>query len=691
MIEEKYLELLQFEKIRDLVREGCHGELARNRCAALYPSANAAEVLPELYRVAELKNLLSTSGFFPSIEHHDIRSELAYLQREGAQLQEDRLLAVWHTIETCNSVIRFLKGRKADLPTMSALAEPLQLHVEVCKAIEKVLDNEGNVKDNASPDLHRIRKEISTKKRESDKRFYQYVAQLRKEGYLRDNEESFFNGRRTLAVLVEHKAEVPGFVHGKSESGKTIFIEPGHTIGINNDIAELQIDERREVNRILRALCEDIRPYAAGMREAFDFLVYVDFLKAKASMALRTKAVLPLISNDFSLSIKDARHPLLYLQNLRQQKPTVPLQLELNTTNRILVISGPNAGGKTIALKTVGLLQVMLQSGLLVSANEGSSFAFYEHILIDMGDTQSIENELSTYSAKLKTMSGILEKINESTLVLMDEFGSGTDPELGSAIAEAVLETLVTSKTKGIITSHFGNVKLLAENLPGAINGSMLFDSDHLEPLYQLSVGAPGSSYTFEVAERVGFPKHIIARAREKVNSEKLKLNKLLADVQTQKAKLLEETERMEHQTFLSKIAKEKYHVLFKQWEERIQNERERKIELARQADFGQKYLRLMQDWNEKKDRKEVIKRFIDGITAETRKQEALKKQNKVDQFTKKKIERLKQKLAVGSKVRVLNGKEVGVVEEIKDEKVLVRFGAIKMTVGMQNLVQADL
>ena len=690
MIEAKYLELLQFEKIRDLVRQQCYGELAREMCQNLYPTANADDVLPELQRVNELKNLLQGSGYFPSVEHTDIRRELSYLQLEGSQLQEDQLLLVLKTLENVNSLLRFIKGRKLELSGIYALSEHLLVFNEACLAITKVLDHEGQVKDSASSDLQRIRKEIGEKKRESDKRFYNYIAQLRKDGYLRDNEEGYFNGRRTLAVLVEYKAEVPGFVHSKSESGKTIFIEPSHTIGINNDIAELQLDERRELNRILRALCEEIRPNAPDMRISFDFLVYIDFLRAKALFANRIKGVLPIISKDFSFQLKEAKHPLLYLQNLRSAKATIPLNLNLNDTERILVISGPNAGGKTIALKTVGLLQVMLQSGLLVSASEGSEFGFFEHILIDMGDTQSIENELSTYSAKLKTMSGILERINRASLVLMDEFGSGTDPELGSAIAEAVLESLVTSQTRGIITSHFGNVKLLAENLPGAINGSMLFDSEHLEPLYQLSVGAPGSSYTFEVAERVGFPKHIIERAREKVDKEKLKLNHLLADVQTQKAKLLEETERLEHETFLSKIAKEKYTVLFKQWEERIQRERERKIELARQADFGMKYLRLMEDWNEKKDRKEVIKRFIDGITAETKKQEALKKQKKVDQFAKKKIERLKPKLAVGAKVRVLNGKEVGTVQEIRDEKVIVQFGLVKMTVGMQNLMLAD-
>jgi DNA mismatch repair protein MutS2 len=380
----------------------------------------------------------------------------------------------------------------------------------------------------------------------------------------------------------------------------------------------------------------------------------------------------------------------LYLQNKKLGKSTIPLSLELNAEKRILVISGPNAGGKTIALKTIGLLQIMLQSGLLIPADEASEFCFFENILIDIGDTQSIENELSTYSAKLKSMTSILEKVNEGTLVLMDEFGSGTDPELGSAIAEAVLESLVNSQTRGIITSHFGNVKLLADNLPGAFNGSMLFDIEHLDPLYILSVGEPGSSYTFEVAERVGFPKHIISRAREKVDKDKLQLNRLLADVQTQKTRLTEEHDRLEHETFLSKMAKEKYLELFRQWEERMQRERERKLELVRQAEFGQKYLRLMDDWNEKKDRKEVIKRFIDGITAETKKIDLLKKQKKVDAFSQKKIARLKGSLRVGSKVRVLNGNEIGQVEEIRDEKVLVRFGLHKMTVGMQNLMIAE-
>lgn len=686
----KNLELLQFDSVKNLIQQKCHSKQARLLCDAIAPKASSADVLTELSQVQELKQALGGAAFFPPVEHDDVWSELNLLGLEGSLLHEAQLLAVSKTAEVCNTLIRFLKGKKEAMPFLHAPAQHLAVSREVVEEIGRIIDGEALVKNSASSELARIRRQISEKRRESDRRFYHYIGELRKQGYLRENEESFFNGRRTLAVLVEYKSEVPGFVHGKSESGKTIFIEPGVAININNDIAELQIDEQREVNRILRDLCSFIRPFVPGLKAALDLLVYVDFLKAKALFAIEINGTLPEITEKFELNVVSAMHPLLFLQNRRSGKATIPLSLCLNAGDRILVISGPNAGGKTIALKTVGLLQIMLQSGLLIPVKESSSFCFFEKILIDIGDTQSIENELSTYSAKLKSMTGILNEINEATLVLMDEFGSGTDPELGSAIAEAVLESLVSSGTKGIITSHFGDVKLLAEKLPGAVNGCMLFDIGNLEPKYILSVGEPGSSYTFEVAERIGFPRHLIERAKEKVDKDKLKLNRLLAEVQDQKTKLEEQLGRAEHEEFLRKMAKEKYHTLFDSWEKKIEKERGRKIELARQADYGMKYLRLMEDWNQKKDRKEVIRRFIDGITAETRKQEDLKKQKKMDVFAEKKIARLKPVLKIGSRVKVLNGNQVGLVEEIKDEKVFIRFGLMKMTVGMENLVLAE-
>jgi len=690
MVDQKNSELLQFDKVKELVKQKCCGRQAKLLCDAISPGKYSKEMIVELNQTNEIKVLLAANGYFPSVEHEDVMEELTVLNLEGSLLSETHLLKVLKTTEVINTLIRFLKGKKATQPYLYELSDDANVCEIVVDEINRIIDAEAQVKNTASAELNRIRKQIIEKRRESDKRFYNHVNDLRKQGYLRENEEGFFNGRRTLAVLVEYKSEVSGFVHSKSESGKTIFIEPGVTISVNNEVAELEIDEQREVNRILRELCALIKPYVPELKKGFQILGFVDFLKAKALFAVDLNATLPEIKEGFDLHIIAAYHPLLFLQNKKSGRKTIPLTVELNSENRVLVISGPNAGGKTIALKTIGILQMMLQSGLLIPVKENSKYCFFDKILIDIGDTQSIENELSTYSAKLKSMTSILNEINESTLVLMDEFGSGTDPELGSAIAEAVLESIENSKTKGVITSHFSNVKLLAEKLEGTFNGCMLFDIEHLEPKYILSIGEPGSSYTFEVAERVGFPKYIIERAKQKVDKDKLKFNRLLAEVQTQKTKLDEQLEKAEHEEFLKKMAKEKYHVLFDTWQEKIERERERKIELARLADYGQKYLRLMDDWNKKGDRKTVIKRFIDGITAETKKQIELRKQKKLDNFSEKKIANIKPKLKVGSKVKILSGTEIGIVEEIKNEKVFIKFGLMKMTVGMENLVLAE-
>lgn len=690
MITENNLQLLQFDVIKQLVKHKCFSVQAKLMSDNLFPKPTFDAVLNDLNQTNEIKLVLASNGFFPNVEHADIAKEIVILGLDGSLLLETELLQVLKTTEVSNTLIRFLKGKKLLMPYITQLVNDVEACEIIVEEINRIIDNEAQVKSNASPDLQKIRKQITEKRRESDKRFYNYINDIRKHGFLRENEEGYFNGRRTLAVMVEHKSEINGFVHSKSESGKTIFIEPPATIAINNEVAELEIDERREVNRILRELCALIKPYAPELKKAISVLITVDFLKAKAQFAIELNACLPEIKSDFNLTINNAYHPLLFLQNKKSDKKTIPLNLILNAKQRLLVISGPNAGGKTIALKTVGLLQLMLQSGLLIPVKENSCFSFFEKILIDIGDTQSIENELSTYSAKLKSMTHILNGVNDSTLVLMDEFGSGTDPELGGAIAEAVLESLTNSQTRGIITSHFSNVKILAEKLDGSFNGCMLFDIDALEPKYILSVGEPGSSYTFEVAERVGFPKYLIERAKEKVDKEKINLSHLLAEVQTQKTKLEEQLRKADHEEFLKKIAKEKYNVLYENLQEKISRERDRKIELAKLADYGQKYVRLLNDWNLKKDRKDVIKRFIDGITAETKKQDELKKQKKLDGFAEKKIARIKPNLKVGTKVKVLNGNQIGVIEKINQEKVFVKFGALQITVGMENLIIAN-
>lgn len=690
MLEEKYLELLQFNKIKHFITQFCYSEIAKQTAKGIQAGNSLEIVLPELEQTHEVLNILNVQGFFPSVAFESIVEELNYLLIDGTSLHSSQLLKIAKTVEGINSLIRFVKNNKNQLTQLFKLALKLEVNKEVVETIYKVINEEGEVKSSASAELNRIRKNILEKKRESDKRFYALVGTLRKNEFLRENEETFFNGRRTLAVLAENKAEVNGIVHGKSESGKTIFIEPMATVGINNEVAELEIDEQRELNKIIREICLFLKPHASQLKEAQNFLFHVDFVNAKAILAKEMNACLPELTSQFELNIKEAYHPLLFLQNKKINKKTIPLTALLNEGQRVIVISGPNAGGKTVTLKTIGLLQLMLQSGLLIPVNPSSSFSFFENILIDIGDTQSIENELSTYSAKLKSMNEILSKANEACLILMDEFGSGTDPELGSAIAETVLECIVNSKAKAIITTHFGKVKLLAEKLEGCVNASMLFDVDKLEPYYKLNIGEPGSSFTFEVAEKIGFPKHLLSKAKEKIDKNELKLNYLIAELQEQKTKLELQQQQLEHETFVMKIAKEKYHTLFNNWEEKINKERERKIELSNMADFGQKYLRLMNDWKEKKERKTVIKRFIDGITAETKKQELLKKQNLKSDYAEKKIKRLKPQLKIGSKVKVLNGSEVGEIENIKDNKVVVQMGLMKITVGIENLILVE-
>lgn len=685
-IDSEALELLEFQKIKKYITDFCYSQSAKQKATQITIFENYFDLKTELNRVYELKNIFSSNSFFPDILFDDFRKEISFLSLEGSMLTENQFLLVKQATEISNTAIRFLKNKKQLLPYLAKLADDLNDNKFIIDEIDRIIDFDATVKNSASRELQKTRKELSEKRRESDAKFDKQVNELRKLGFIRDNEESFFNGRRTLAVLVEYKSEVNGFVHNKSESGKTIFIEPSATISINNDIAELEIDERREINRILRELSDTLRPFAPLLKLFHDFLVELDFLKGKAKFANLIQGTLPVISNCPELKLDKAFHPILFLQNKDLKKTTVPLTIHLKKENHLVVISGPNAGGKSITLKTVGLLQVMLQSGLLVSVAENSVMGFFKYILIDIGDTQSIEHELSTYSARLKNMISILEKVNDETLILMDEFGSGTDPELGGAMAEVVLEELVKSGTFGVITTHYSNVKLLANQLKGVSNGSMLFDLETLNPKYILTVGEPGSSYTFEVAEKVGFPKQLIQRAKQKIDTDKIDLNKLLAEVQQQKTKLAEAIERSEHQEFMRKISKEKYDTLFNNWKDKTEKDRERKIELARLAEFGAKYLRLMDDWNKNENRKAVIKRFIDSITAETNKRKELAKQNKRDQFAEKKVARLKPLLKVGSKVKVLNGTEIGLIEEIKNEKVNIKIGHLKMTVNIENL-----
>lgn len=681
------LNTLEYPKILTLLRDVCYSAKGKELCLNLKPLKDLETIKNTLGEVHELYELLRNNSYFPNSEFPDFLKEAHFLKVEGSVLSEKQLMVLKHGLEDANSLIRFLKEKKLLLPKLFLITEHLDEDKKAVELIDSILDHEGIVKSSASKELQHIRKSISEKRKEADRKFYNYINEIRSLGYLRDNEESVFNGRRTLAVMADHKTMVNGFVHDKSETGKTVFIEPAVTIQLNNEITELEIDERREIIKILRELSETIRPNSSLYINYFDLLVKIDVIKAKSKLAVMLQAELPEIIETSGFVLKNVFHPILYLQNKQQKKNTVPLNIHLGKTNRLLVISGPNAGGKSVTLKTVGLLQLMLQSGLLVPVGAGSQMGIFNEIMVDIGDTQSIENELSTYSARLKNMNHILKGSNQNSLVLLDEFGGGTDPELGGALAEVMLEELVRSRTIGIITTHYSNIKVLTSKLKGAVNGSMLFDLENMEPLYKLSIGQPGSSFTFEVAERVGFPKNLIDQAQKRIDPNKIKLNQLISEVEQQKHKLEEAIQQSKSEENKRKEAKEKYIELFQQWSAKQDNEREKKIELARLATYGQRYLRFLEDWQDKEKKKLVIKRFIDSLTAETRKKVEVEKAKRSIANRQKNIDRIKPQLQKGTKVKILNSSGYGVIESIKDEIANVDFGLMKMKVGIENLI----
>ena len=684
------LALFEFEKILELIEQFCRNKSSKRIANQLAPIEDRELCKIALFQLNEFTMLLKNKGNFPDILFQDFEQECNLLEIDGAILSEKQFLNLKSVSSTVNDIVKFLNERNVQFPAMILLINNVYATKEIIQLIEKIVDETAQVRSSASKLLSEIRHDLSSKRRESERKFRQFVNDLNKLGWLRENEENFYNGRRVLAVLAEHKRDVKGLVHGNSETGKTTFIEPQNTVEINNDIAILENDERKEVYRILRELMVNLKPFSLLIKNYHTLLTKLDFIRAKAYFAIEINACHPIIENEPIIELKSAVHPLLFLQNKITKKTTIPMDMSINNSQRIVIISGPNAGGKSITLKTVGLLQIMFQSAILVPCLENSKMSFFNHLLVDIGDSQSIENALSTYSSRLIAMKQFLKIANRRTLFLIDEFGTGTDPELGGAIAEVILEELNKKQSCGVITTHYTNIKLLADNLKGVINASMLFNPETLEPKYQLLLGQPGSSYTFEVAEKIGLPKNIIERAGHKVSTDKLKLNRLLADVQREKNKLSEQLDELKLEAYKTKEAKIKYETLYEKLTVKFEKAKEQQEELNKINDLGRKFKVLAEEWQQNKDKKTVIQKFVNNVTAEKRKiqqQQALEKKEK----TKEKIiAKVKLKIHVGGKVRILKSHQTGIVQEIIKDKAKVTFGMMMSIVSLENLEPID-
>ncbi len=687
---ESALVQLEFEKVKTLLELHCRTDFAKAKANALRIHTKKEFIQTELQQSNEFKNILQSGLYFPNDFVMNLQKELKLLSIPGAVLTGEIFLHIKRLSQNTNDIFRWFDNEKRMAYWgLAKIIEHTYYEKTIAELIDEILDENSNVKDNASDDLEKIRMNLYRKRNELRRLFDKIVGKLNKLGYLADIEESFMNGRRVLAVFAEQKRMIKGVLHGESDSRKTTFIEPEETTELNNEIFSLEHEESKEVYRILRQLTQKLSVYASLLKTYHDIAGEYDFIRAKAKFAVEYNGNYPMVNDKANVQLINAYHPLLLLYNFKNNKPTIPINLTLNDKQRILVISGPNAGGKTVTLKTVGLLQLMLQSGLLVPVHADSEMGIFKQIMIHIGDTQSLEFELSTYSSHLKNMKHFMENANGKTLFFIDELGSGSDPNLGGAFAEVIMEELAHKHSFGIVTTHYLNLKVMANKVPGIINGAMQFDEKNLLPMYKLIVGKPGSSYTFSIAERIGLEKRLIQKARalvdedhftldkllnrteqdlQKIDREKLELQKLLKenerlkkemDAVLHKEKHLQEMEKLKHQ---NKIAEEKFTYL-KDMERRLKT--------------------MIIEWRKTDDKAKVIKMIHALLFNQKEKFTVEKQQTKLNE----KFVEIGGDIKIGDKVKMKLNRQVGIVKEIKGKKAVLQVGVMPMTVDVAGLV----
>ncbi len=586
---ENFEKKIGFDTVRRLLAEACVSDMGREYVSKIRFSSNPSVIDKLLLQTTEFIRILEMGKTFPTQDYIDLRPELARIKVPGTYLSQEALFDLKSSLFTIQNILAFFqKTDKADYPQLKTLLADMAIPGELLGKADRIMDDKGRVRDTASDKLADIRRQLITRQRQVMKEVRKAFSQAKNSGWLPENAEiTIRNGRAVIPVKAADKRALRGIIHDESATGQTVFIEPVSSFEVSNEILELESEERREIIRILVRYTDGLRPYLEPLAEAYRVLGLLDFIRAKAKFSIKIGAVRPVISkNHFHL--KKGIHPLLYLSHKASGKTVVPLELELERENRLLLISGPNAGGKSVCLVTVGLLQYMLQCGLPVSVSPDSEFRVFDRIFIDIGDEQSLENDLSTYSSHLLNMKFFLQHANSKSLILIDEFGTGTEPQLGAAIAEATLEQLVHKQTFGVITTHYTSLKLTAERLAGTINGAMLFDVKELKPLYQLKIGKPGSSFAFEIARKIGFPQDVLNRAKKKSGGKHLRFDTQLQQLEADKLSMAQKQKEIsvsdEH---LSQLI-EKYKQLAGQLEAEkkqiIRQAKEEALEIVRQS-----------------------------------------------------------------------------------------------------------
>lgn len=711
---------LGFEKIREQLMLRCSTNYAKERVKNEKVSHNAQTITKRLVLTDEMRLICMFESGFPQNGFIDSIEFLKPLEIEYSSITLENMNKLYTFVENLRGVLQFFRGTKEGAYlALKAMAEPIMFFPEVSRRIESIIDRFGEVRDNASAELFNIRRQLREKEGSISRKIQSILRKAQEEG-LADEEASVSvrDGRLLIPVSAVNKRKLPGFVYDESATGKTVFIEPMEVVELNNQVKELMFAQQREILRILREFTDFLRPYLPELIEGARFIGEIDFIRAKALVAMQMEAGKPIISQDDTLKIVKGRHPILEAALKKEKKQIVPLTLTLTPDKHILVISGPNAGGKSVCLKTVGMLQYMFQWGLLVPASEVSEFRIFDEIFIDIGDEQSLENDLSTYSSHLTNMKEVLLKANDNSLVLIDEFGTGTEPTAGGAIALAILENIELKGVFGVITTHYTNLKFYAEKVNGAINGAMLFDVANIQPLYKLEVGLPGNSFAFELARKIGLPEHIIRVAEENAGTGYVDLEKQLRKISRNRRALDEKLARIKNTDKTLENITEKYEKeladiqsVKKQILQEAKKEAQAIIEQAnRKVEATIKEIKEAQAEKEKtKAARKELEEFNRDLSKENVTESDLKieaKMNKLLERKKRKEERLakgagkgvakvepavqqviaKKEIKAGDKVRIKGGDLIGEVMQVGGTWVNVAVGSIISKVQKENI-----
>lgn len=682
-------EKLEFNKIIEQLKSECLSTLGKSYFENIEILTDLHQIQQLLNETDEYKKAIERSEHFPMSSFDNISEDIAMLRKEGYTLDIESIRNIY-TIVTLGIELTtyFQNPDKAKLsPLISSIVNMVSIDKTLVNEIDRILDEAGEVRPDASNGLLRISKTIRVKERELDQIFNRVLDAYKHKGFLVDTFESLRNGRRVLTVAVEHKRKITGIIHDESSTGKTIYIEPENVIVINQQIYNLYAERRSEIYKILRSLCDFIRPYADSLIVLQEMLTKIDTIRAKARFSIKIKALKPHLQQKPTFNNKDAYNPVLLLKNDVLGLPVVPFNLELHGQNRILVLSGPNAGGKSVALKSVGLLQLMIQTGLLIPVNENSKFGVFKKIFADIGDQQSIEDDLSTYSSHLRNMKMMTDEADKESLILIDEFGSGTDPKIGGAIAEAVLKELNRKKVFGIITTHYSNLKFFAYKEPGLVNGSMEFDKNHLLPTFRLIVGRPGSSFAYEIAAKTGIDQKIINYAQHKTGKNEKAIDEMLITLMAEKkeyedklALLIDKEDRLdkligsyENLHTELEINRKKLKIQAKEAKARTVHDQQHELK------------KLLKEIKQSKDEEKALQIAIEikkKQAAEVKELEALK----MEAFAQE-IAHNAQAIKVGAHVRMRNGTSTGEILSIHKNIAEIQMGFLTLKMPLVDLV----